>query len=151
MKNNLYILILLSVIWMGCNRQKSLEELLINKPNEAWIYFDNSPQLSYIVFKENKISVSCFRDDKTNLYVRNYGSADNEIAPGKWSVTNDSILKIGGNVFDVLSYDENTIFLYLHPENSSNRIIILEREKGYLDKKIETVMKKRQEFSEKYK
>lgn len=151
MKNNLYILILLSTIWMGCNRQKSLEELLINKPNEAWIYFDNSPQLSYIVFKENKLLFRCFRDYKTNQYIRNYGSADNEIAPEKWRITNDSILKIGGNVFDVLSYDENTIFLYLHPKNSSNRIIVLEREKGYLDKKIGSIMKKRENFPEKYK
>ena len=54
MRNNLYILILLSAILMGCNRQKSLEELLINKPNEAWIYFDNSCHFTYVILKKIK-------------------------------------------------------------------------------------------------
>ena len=57
-----------------------------------------------------------------------------------------------GHYFDVLTYDENTIFLYIQPKkNTFGRIIVLEREKGNIHKRLFGVVRKRQVFPEKYK
>lgn len=152
MKNNLYILILISTTWMGCDKHKSLEEILVNKPNEAWIVFDNEQQFAHYIFKEDKFSDRYYLDKKTNKYNKYIGAADNQILPFKWSVTNDSILIWGAHFYDVLKYDENTIFLHLQPNKDiSGRIIVLEREKDNIIKRLFEAINKRQKFPEKYK
>ncbi|AWG22284.1 hypothetical protein FFWV33_12525 [Flavobacterium faecale] len=152
MKTKISQLIIFLFILTGCDRQRSLEEILINNPNESWICFDNEYQFTHYIFKENKISDRYTLDRETNKYKKYIGAADNIILPSEWSVKNDSILDWRGGFFDVLTYDENTIFLYLQPEkNKSGRIIVLEREKDNITKRLFEVINKREKHPEKYK
>ena len=152
MKIRTTLLIISSIILLGCNRQKSLEEILVNKPNEAWISFNNEYGFTHYIFHENKIADRYTLDEENNKYKKYKGPADNPQLPFEWSVTNDSILHWRGHCFDVLTYDENTIFLYFQSEkNTDDGIIVLEREKGNIHKRLFGVVRKRQVFPEKYK
>lgn len=138
---------------MSCDKQNSLEEILLTKPNEAWVYYSpKSADFTYFKFEKDQF---CNRYERNieNKFFRYQGAEDSPEGPEKWTVTNDSILKWGMFVYDVVSYNENVIVLYYQEENSRNkRMVFLVKEKENNPRKNSGLFEqKRTDHPEKYK
>lgn len=138
---------------MSCDNQNSLEDLLITKPDEAWVYYSpKSADFTYFKFDKDHL---CNRYERNieNKFFKYQGAEDSPEGPEKWTITNDSILKWGMFVYDVASYNENVIVLYYQEENSRNkRMVFLVKEKENNPRKNSGLFEqKRTDHPEKYK
>ncbi|CAD0009327.1 hypothetical protein [Flavobacterium salmonis] len=145
MKNKIHLLFLLA-IFISCSRTKTIEEVLIAKPNDYWIYYSPySGGYTYYKFGEDKISQRYERDSKNKFY-KYEGEGDVMETPQKWSVSQDSILRFKGFVYDVVSYNEEVVVLYYKIEdNKEGNFVFLTKEKTnkpinypgfYLDRRV---------------
>lgn len=152
MKNKIYLLLITFVV-ISCNKQNKLEEILLTKSNEAWVYYSpKSTDFTYYKFQKNHYSSRYERDNK-NKFFKYYGAEDSPEIPEKWVTTKDSILKWGIFAYDVVSYNENVIVMYHKDENSLNqRMVFLIKEKeNSIRKNSARFEQKRINYPEKYK
>lgn len=138
---------------MSCDKQNSLEEVLITKPNEAWVYYSPiSADFTYFKFGKDHFC-NRYERDTENKFFKYQDAADSPEGPEKWVVTNNSILKWGMFVYDIASYNENVIALHYQEENSRNkRMVFLIKEKENNSRKNSGLFEqKRIDHPEKYK
>lgn len=140
---------------VSCKKQSALEEILIAKPDEAWVYYSPAPYLTsftYYKFEKNGLCTRYERDSENKFY-KYKGAADNPEEPVKWGATNDSILKWGMHSFDVVSYNDDIIVLYNIYNNNyrDERMIFLVKEKENSPRKHSNYFsQKRRNHPEKY-
>ena len=130
MKIKVYFLLLLTIL-AGCSNTNTIEEILIGKPDEFWTYYNpNSGNFTYYKFTKEKFTERYFRDS-TNTFVKYKPSADVIEVSQKWSISTDSILRFNSFVYDVVSYNENTVVLYFKDlKTKEERMIFLTKEKA---------------------
>lgn len=131
MNYQIKIYILLLVILASCNKTTTaIEEVFINKPDEYWTYYNpNSGNFTYYKFNQDKFTERYFRDS-ANTFLKYKSSGDVIEVSQKWSVSKDSILRFNGFVYDVVSYNENTVVLYFKDiQTKDERMIFLTKEK----------------------
>lgn len=155
MKNKIYTFILLTIM-VSCEKQNSLKEILIAKPDEAWVIYSSEPYVSsftYYKFEKDNFSNRVERDSTYKFY-KYKGGSDVQEGPVKWYVTNDSILKWGLHAFDVVSYNNNVVVLYYTSDNNyrNDKMLFLIKEKENSPRKYSNYFsQKRVEHPEKYK
>lgn len=130
-KNKIYILLLL-VTLVSCNKTRTIEEILITGSDEYWTYYSPSPyagDFTYYKFGKDNFSQRYERDRNSNRFYKYGGEGDVMEVQLKWDVSQDSILRFNGFVYDVVSYNENCITLYYKDQNSKNeRMFFLTKE-----------------------
>jgi hypothetical protein len=154
MKNKIYIIVMLTLM-VSCEKRNSISEILIAKPNEAWVTYDSEPDAFFTSYKfgQDGFCTRIERDSANKFYIYK-GGGDLEISPEKWNVTDDSILKWGMNVFDVVSYNDDIIVLYFISDinRRNNGMVFLIKEKENNPRKYSNYFsKKRVDHPEKYK
>jgi hypothetical protein len=142
-------------IMVSCEKRNSLEEILIAKPNEAWVSYNPEPYASYFTYDKfgKDYFSNRFERDSSNKFYKYKGADDNPEMPRSWSVTNDSILKWGARAYDVVSYNEDIIVLYYTSDNNyrNDRMLFLIKEKENHPRKYSNYFsQKRVDHPEKY-
>lgn len=110
MKTKFYVLALTFVL-IGCSKLNPIEESLIAKPDEHWVYYNsNSSHFTHFKFNKDKLSHQYKRNSKGE-FQEYLGKSDVVEVPLKWSVTKDSILTWGDFKYNVVSYTNDCIVL----------------------------------------
>lgn len=110
MKTKFYALALTFVL-ISCNEVNPIEESLIAKPDEHWVYYNsNSSHFTHFKFDKDKLSHRYERNSKGE-FQEYLGENDVVEVPLKWSVTKDSIFSWGNFKYDVVNYTDDCIIL----------------------------------------
>jgi len=152
MKNKIYILFLFTIL-VSCNKTTTMEEVLISKPDEYWaLYRPNSASFEYYKFGKDKISQRYEIDGKNKFYKYEGGGDLVEIAQ-KWNISQDSIFRFNGFVFDIISSNENVVVLFFKLEDSrdGNYAYLVKENTNHRQKNSGFYREKRINHPEKYK
>ena len=156
-KNNIFILIF-CITLIGCTKQKkTMYDVFYTAPNEYWQYYYSGEYTgpNYLKFNKNNTSDNV-GIEKDGFKITN-SEGDVVGMPLEWSVSKDTILTWGERKYDIVSYDEKIIILYIQGRSepggkiTSGMIYLVKgmienirREPGYFEYKREL-------YPEKYK
>lgn len=155
MKNKIFIIIFCTTL-IGCSKQKSIEDVFVTEPDEYWQYHTGKNYGSYIKFNQN--NTSDYVDIEKHKLIIKKSEGDIELSPFKWFVSKDSILTWNGKKYDIVSYNDKLIILFIEGKNEADNKIEwgyvylvkgtldnVSREPGYYGRKRELFPKKYKE------
>ena len=100
---------------VSCTKQNSIEDVFYTGPDEYWQYHTGKNYGSYIKFNKNNTSDDVSMEN--GKFVNRNSVGDIEGWPAKWSVSKDSILTWDDRKYDIVSYNDKLIILYIQGKN----------------------------------
>lgn len=151
MKTKFYVAALTFVL-ISCSKLNPIEESLIAKPDEHWVYYNsNSSNFTHFKFNSDKLSHRYQRNSKGEFqqYLGKEGTVQ---IPLKWSVTKDSIFSWGDFKYDVVSYTHSCIVLNytMKTKPFSGYIFLVKQKDNQITIGPATIEHKRIKHPEKY-
>lgn len=118
-------MIFFCMIFVSCTKQKSIEDIFYTSSNDYWQYYAAEYYGPvYLKFNKNK-TVDEVGIEKGKFKNMN-STSDIKGSSGKWFVSKDSILTWDVNTFDIVSYNDKIIVLYIEGQNESDKKITSE-------------------------